>query len=276
MLTILGLLLVAQIALMSLRRSYCKCTESRSRCSRNIPCEREVQMFSATKCHQPSRIAVKRTSVQHVFVQSRGRSLRAVAVATGRWSSSTVTSLSFWGRSVFVVLSQSLTPASSSRASYLVSGEPWSTVRKEQRAFVRIQCLFRSDWSLRWLDVCICTGASEKGFAFAVLEGCRELASEVGRVSERTRFKRSSRSVVPGRVRSVPFHQVSVRNVQVRTRMRCRLPEGRVAWTALRFRYNLDPMEWTSAAYGAFFRDKNITVLEARSIFNAVPHAEGN
>ena len=34
-----------------------------------------------------------------------------------------------------------------------------------------------------------------KGFAFAVREGCRELTSEVGRVSERTRFKRSSRSI---------------------------------------------------------------------------------
>ena len=81
------------------------------------------------------------------------------------------------------------------RASYLVSGEPWSTVRMEQRAFGGILSLFRSDWSLRWLDVCICTDASEKGFEFAVREGCRELASDVGRVSERARFKRSSRTV---------------------------------------------------------------------------------
>ena len=41
----------------------------------------------------------------------------------------------------------------------------------------------------QWLGVCICMDASEKGFAFAVREGCCELASEVGRVSERTRFK---------------------------------------------------------------------------------------
>ena len=50
-------------------------------------------------------------------------------------------------------------------------------------------------WSLRWLGVCICTDASEKGCALAVREGCRELASEVGRVAERTRFKRSSMSI---------------------------------------------------------------------------------
>ena len=81
------------------------------------------------------------------------------------------------------------------RAPYLVSGEPWSTVRMEQRAFGGIMCLFRSDWSLRWLGVCVCSDVSEKGFAFEVREGCRELASEVSRVSERTRFKRSSRSI---------------------------------------------------------------------------------
>ena len=81
------------------------------------------------------------------------------------------------------------------RASYLVSGEPWSTVRVEQRAFGGILSLLRSDWSLRWLDVCICTDASEKGSVFAVREGCRELASEVGRVSEGTWFKMSSRSI---------------------------------------------------------------------------------
>ena len=35
----------------------------------------------------------------------------------------------------------------------------------------------------------------KKGFEFPVCEGCRELASDVGRVSKRTRFKRSSRSI---------------------------------------------------------------------------------
>ena len=32
-------------------------------------------------------------------------------------------------------------------------------------------------------------------FVFAVRQGCRELVSEVGRVSERTRLNRSSRSI---------------------------------------------------------------------------------
>ena len=58
-----------------------------------------------------------------------------------------------------------------------------------------IYCLLRSDLSLRWLDVCTCTDASEKGFAVAVREGRRELAAEVVRVSERTRFKTSSKTI---------------------------------------------------------------------------------
>ena len=62
----------------------------------------------------------------------------------------------------------------------------------------------RGDWSLRWLDVCICTYASERGFAFAVRDGCRELASEVGRVSEQTNFKRSCRSIL-ARSRTLRF-----------------------------------------------------------------------
>ena len=74
-------------------------------------------------------------------------------------------------------------------ASYFVSGEPWSTVHMEQRAFGGILYLLRSDCRLRWLDVCICADASENRFAFAFREGCRGLASEVGCV------QRISRSV---------------------------------------------------------------------------------
>ena len=96
------------------------------------------------------------------------------------------------------------------RAFCLVSGKPWSTVRMEQSAFDGgILCLLRSDWSLRWLDVCICTDASEKGFAFAVRERCRELASKIERLSERTRFRSTSRSFQFGRGCDVACSKVS-------------------------------------------------------------------
>ena len=48
----------------------------------------------------------------------------------------------------------------------------------EQSAFGGILCLFRSDWSLRWLDVCVCPDALEKAFAFAV----RDVASWLRRL----------------------------------------------------------------------------------------------
>ena len=69
----------------------------------------DVQMFSVMKCHQPTRIAAERANGSHEFVQSLGRSVRAVASAVRRWGSSVVASLS--RRSAVVVLSQSLTPA---------------------------------------------------------------------------------------------------------------------------------------------------------------------
>ena len=74
----------------------------------------------------------------------------------------------------------------------------WTSVVDCAHGTGSILYLLRSDWSLRWFDVCICTDASEKCFPFAVRAGCRELASEVGRASERTKFKRSSRSVCAG------------------------------------------------------------------------------
>ena len=49
--------------------------------------------FSVIKCLQPNRIAVEQATGYHVFAQSRGRSLRAVALAARRWSSSMVTRL---------------------------------------------------------------------------------------------------------------------------------------------------------------------------------------
>ena len=69
------------------------------------------------------------------------RSLRAVALAVGRWSSSMVTNLSW--RSAIVVLSRSLMPASNLRGRpiWLLENHPWSTVRMEQIALGGILCL---------------------------------------------------------------------------------------------------------------------------------------
>ena len=140
------------------------------------------------------------------------------------------------------------------RACYLIAGELWSTVRMEQIAFGGILCLLRSDRSLRWLDG-ICTDASEKGIALAVREGCRELASEVGRVSEWTRFKNSSRSI---RAKSRALRTIapeaglecfsSDENEVSLARRECRAD---ILEASLQL---LDSSEWKLAAYGGLFR----------------------
>ena len=78
------------------------------------------------KCHQPTRLAVEWANGPHTFDQSRGRSLRAVAVAARRWRSSTVTSLflALSNRGALSILDATFKFA---QASCLVSGEPWST-----------------------------------------------------------------------------------------------------------------------------------------------------
>ena len=149
------------------------------------------------------------------------------------------------------------------RASYLVSGKPWSTVRMEQRSFGVVLCLLRSDWSLRWLDVCICTETSEKGFAFALREGCRELASEVCRVSERTTFKRSSMSIrarTRGQ-RSIAPDVVLECSSSDEDVMSLAWEESRADFPEVSVQLQ-DPSKWNLTAYSSFFREENIMVLE--------------
>ena len=129
-----------------------------SRVSLQAPAE--VQMFSVVKCHQPTRLGGtgKRIapfhSVARMVSSSRRISGRGMELVSGLES--------FFGvqRGALSICDASFKFA---RASYLVSGEPWSNVRMEQRTFGEILCLLRSAWSPRWLDVCICSDSSEKG-----------------------------------------------------------------------------------------------------------------
>ena len=95
-----------------------------------------MQMLWVMSCLQPAHVVVKLPNEQRIFVQSRGRSLFVVASAAGRWSSSVVTSLFFFlalrNRGARSILDASFQFA---HASGLVFGQPWMTVRMEQRAF---------------------------------------------------------------------------------------------------------------------------------------------
>ena len=121
----------------------------------------------------------------------------------------------------------------------------------EQKGFGEIICL------LRWLEVCICTDTSEKGFAFAAREGCRELASEVGRVTERTRFKSSSRSIGARSraLRSIAPDAVLECSSSDEDEVSLARRESRADFSEVSLQL-LDPSESKLAACGGFFREE--------------------
>ena len=249
--------------------SHCGCAKSWSRCSGLVA--RGVPMFSVMKFQHPRSIAVERANGYLAFDSSRGRSLRAVATVGGRWSLSMGTSCSW--HSAAVVLSRSLMPASTlrERPTWFQESLGQPCARNRQHC-VGIICLLRSNWSPRWLDVCTCTDASEKG---VVREGCRELASEVERVLELTRFRSSSRSI--------GARSRALRCIAADAALRdSRSDEGEVSRARRESRPEfpevslqlLDPSEWKLAAFGGFFREENIIIIEVLSILHAVRYAE--
>ena len=161
------------------------------------------------------------------------------------------------------------------RASYRVSGEPWSTVRKEQKAFGEILCVLRSDWSLIWLDVCICTDASEKGFSFTVLQDVVSLPRKLAGSWSGQGSREAPGPFVPDRVRFALSRQMSAWSVHVRTKMRCLLPEeresrglfGSVVATS-------GPLGMEIGGIRCFLSRGKTKFLQARSICHAFWYAE--
>ena len=92
----------------------------------------EVQMIPVMKCHQPTRIAVERAnglarirSVARTVSSRRRICGRAMELVNGYGSF-----LALSNRRALSILDASFKFA---WASYLVAGEPWSTVRMEHR-----------------------------------------------------------------------------------------------------------------------------------------------
>ena len=179
-----------------------------AKCTYPLPAE--VQMFLAMKCLWAKRIAVGRATGDHQTVSWRRRiSGRTMELVNGHESF-----LALSNRGALSIVDASFKYA---RASYLNCGVPWSNCAFGAKRVFGVVIGVCAGLT------CTCRIASEKGFAFAVREGCRELVAEVGQVSVRTRLTRSSRSV---RARSRALRSIApeVGSVPVRTRMRCRLP----------------------------------------------------
>ena len=128
---------------------------------------RGADCTNVTNCLQPPYAVVVLPIELCENVQSPGLS-PCVAVSPAGWRSSRGSLLALSNRGALSILDASFMCG---RFSCLVSGQRRLTVRMEQRAFGSILCVLWSDWGLRWLDVCICGDAPEKGFAFATREG---------------------------------------------------------------------------------------------------------
>ena len=119
-----------------------------------------------------------------------------------------------------------------------------------------ILCLLGSNRSLRWLDVCICTDAS-------IVQG--------------TRFWSSSRSIGAGSraLRSIAADAALGDTSSDEDEVSLARWESRADFPEVPLQL-LDPEEWKLAAFGGFFREEIIIILDARSILYAVRHAENH
>ena len=159
------------------------------------------------------------------------------------------------------------------RASYLLWS--WSTVHLKHRAF-------GGEFFVSSTVIGVCIGlmsafvpmhrkrASRSRFVKDVVSWLRRWA-----VSRNGQGSRAAPGPsVPGRVRFAPSRRRPVWSIPVRTRKRCLArKESRADFPEVSL-HLLDPSEWKLAAYGGFFREENIIILEARSILCAVQHAE--
>ena len=144
----------------------------------------------------------------------------------------------------------------------------------EERTFGGILCLFRSDWSLRRLDLCICADASKRASRSRFVKDAaswrrRLVESQSGQgtrkssrsIHARSRALRSIAPEVGWECSGSDEDEVSL----ARRESRADFPEASVQL--------LDPSEGRLAAHGGFLREENIEVLEARSILYAVRFA---
>ena len=151
-------------------------------------------MLSVMKCLRPTHCGgtgkrISRSRLVARMVSSRRRICgRVMELDNGHGSF-----LALSNRGALSILDASFNLA---RASYLVSGDPWSTVHMDQKEHLEQSYVFSAVLgAFAGLTSALVRMHRKRGFAFATREGCRELASEVGRVSVTTRFKRSSRSI---------------------------------------------------------------------------------
>ena len=215
---------------------------------------------------QPRRAAVVLRNELSVFARLPGRSPRGAVSATEPWNSLVDVSLS-WDFSDRGALSSMQASFKFDLSPYLVSRQPWQLSTRSSFVAIGV-CLGLMSAPL--------VMQRRKVLRWRFAMGCRELASEVGRVSKRTRCKRNSRSV---RARSRSFGALALdamseysrseedeRGVAYTTRESCWLPRGVVPTPGSR---DVEIGGWHTVV-----QDENSIIVQECSILYAVSAAE--
>ena len=164
------------------RTSHCRRKEGQYLCSPHISCQRLYSCFGCRSVSSQLHIAEELPNGYRGCSVARTVSSRR---RIGGRAMELVNNHEYFLGSAIVVLTQSLTHASSSRELSMFDCKRASVnLCVESKEHLEGSCVFcDSDSKLRWLDVCICRMHREIGIAFAVCQGCLELVLEDGRVS---------------------------------------------------------------------------------------------
>lgn len=160
------------------------------------------------------------------------------------------------------------------RSSYLVAVEIWPSVRSELKAFMGICFLMTQDWWRQWNTHVTSSDSSLSGFGACKSIWPKELVASVGRVQERSRFRRiGSHAARESALSAAGFHRVDGEWGPIDAPMSKRLEQA--GWgidstfqevPAGCLKGNL----WTPVFWGRWNFKENIGVLEARAVLKSV------
>ena len=160
------------------------------------------------------------------------------------------------------------------RKHYLEVASLWQTVREELQAFMGVSFLLVQDWWRPWNRMVTSSDSSLVGYGVCKSWWPKQLVAEVGRIQERSRFRRCDRhSARESALTAAGFH---LRNkswtlMDEKTLLALadegwevsdefpEVPSG-----------SLKRHLWSPVCWGKWIHDENIGVLEARTVYKAV------
>ena len=168
------------------------------------------------------------------------------------------------------------------RKSYSSPIPLWPSACDELRAFAGLMVFLQSDWCRPWNELVTSTDASEQGYGLCTSWWPREVVASIGRVSERSRFKRTGgHSARESALGSAGF-------IQNPDSGQWGLPEEDVDEYMDKAGWSFDssfeevPAEllhksqWEPKSWGRWKRAENILILEARALLGAVRRVCGS